>query len=250
MSINADNLYDILYTSVKHIESYQAFSNILNKRTLEDYHTADLLKALFNKRYICAYEQGLQRSLVGYAFMRALKNYDSNFKFIMIVKNGDIEAIAKDLQSYCKFKVTYSTAETKVIDKKLVAKDFITSDVLLLTHECLNNIAVMNIVYHVRSYFKGLIIDNANELSNIQGSQSAFSLLTIAKNFLYVLGLCDSSIVKNPPLLTNLFYIINRRSVGNFRQTEDIIRLDGYEIFTNILSVRTKHKPGVMSSYL
>lgn len=250
MSNSADVIYNTLYNSVKTIESYQAFSNILNKQTLEDFHTADLMKALFNKRYICAYEQGLQRRMVGYAFMKALKNYNSKFKFIMIVKNGDIETISKELQLYCKFKITYSTAETKVIDKKLVAKDFITSDVLLITHECLNNIAVMNILYQVRDYFKGLIIDNANELSNIQGSQSAFSLLTMAKNFLYLLALCDLSILKNPPLLTNLFYIVNRKVVSNFRTTEDIIRLDGYNVFTNILSVRTKHKPGVMSSYL
>lgn len=249
-NITAEEFYNTLYSQVSKLESYEAISQIVPGYKLEGFQSADLLKALFFKRYILAYDTGLGKTLMAGAFIKALRNYNKRNKFIMFVTNGSLEQIARNLKKYTGCKITTTTAESKIVDKKLLARDFLTSDIVLLTHECLNNPTVMYIMYQARKHFTGVIVDEAHLVSNIQGAQSAMALFHMLKNFQYVLALTATPITTNVSQLVNLMYQVNRATVPNLRSTEDVIMKSGLEYYRNLISVRTRKDLGITSNYV
>ena len=232
------------------VQSYEAFASILNGYHLEDFQTADLLKALYHKRYILAYDTGLGKTLLASAFMKLLRNENPNRKFIMIVLKSQLAQTPKKIRDATGFRITCITAEDSVIDSQLLNKDITSSDIIIMTHDCLNNIKVRVALFNNKDLFSGLIIDEAHELSNIQGASSAFSLFTMCKQFEFVLALTATPITTKITQLANLMYIVNRHAIPDLKTAEEILDRDGVNAFRDVVVTRTRKDLGIFSNYV
>lgn len=239
-----------LWDDITELKSYRAFEDILDGIVLEDFQTADLMRSLFFRKFIFSYDTGLGKTLMACAWMKMLKRENPKRRFVMFVKKSQLAQTPRKIQQATGFKVTTTTGENSELVKNIFRKDLTNYDVVIMTHSCLSNPSAMLELYKYRDSFSGIIIDEAHEVSNLQGSKSAISAFSLVGYYDYALALTATPMKINTSELVNLMYIINRRAVPDLKTCEGILMSDGIQKFKDIIVVRTRKDLGIASVYV
>ena len=114
----------------------------------------------------------------------------------------------------------------------------------------LDNVSILAELYDQRDKFFGIIIDEAHEVSNIQGSKAAFSLMSLVNYFDWALALTATPMKINVSELVNLMYIMNREAIPDIKVCEGMLMTNGVQDFKDLIVVRTRKDLGIMSEYV
>lgn len=239
-----------LYDEVLDLKSYDAIEHILPTFILEDFQCADLVRSLFFRRFIFSYDTGLGKTLMACAWMKMLKRQDPNRKFLFFVTKAQLSQTPSKVAEATGFKITCSTGESEELEKNIFRKDLDKYDVVMLTHSALNNAGLMLELYKNREKFFGVIVDEAHELSNMQGAKSAFSFLTMMHYFKWGLALTATPMKISPSELVNLMYIMNRDAIYDIKTCEGMLLEGGIDKFRDLIVVRTRKELGIYSNYV
>ena len=111
-------MYDTLYSGLKNLKSYVAGNFVLAADSLVGLQTVDVLSAIYRKRAIISYDTGLGKTYLASGIIRMLLNEDSSRKFIIIVKNKQLEQTPVKLQRCIGVSVMALNAERTVVKEK------------------------------------------------------------------------------------------------------------------------------------
>jgi superfamily II DNA or RNA helicase len=190
-------------------KSFNAIADILDNVVLSNFQTIDVMKLLYYKAGIVAYDTGLGKTLIAAAIMRCLLNEDSSRRFIMFVKKDQLLQTPEKLSRYCSIGYFASTAEKDNIEY-LLRNRIESPECLILTHECLNNEKIMFNIFLHKDVFCGVFVDEAHMLSNWKVASSAFMLRSLLLNFEYRYFLTATPIVRDEQQLTLLLMMLDR----------------------------------------
>lgn len=238
------------YSNVK---SYLALNSIFDREqniTLEGFQTVDVLKLLTNKRGILIYDTGLGKTYVASAFMRILNLHDRNAKHIFFCKNSQLEQTPNKIEQVSGLRVRYFSARADDV-KLLKYTDVSSYDVLILTHEVLNNSEAMRYLYAVRELFKSIIIDEAHEVCNYYGSQSGEMLRSVVYKMEYRIALTATPITTSTIQLAQLTHILDRNMSTNAYEFAKLLD-GGYPIVEenpDFYIVRTRKEVEAVTNY-
>mgnify|MGYP004452663725 CR=1 FL=1 len=228
-----NNFYEMsaLEEKLVGMDSFNAISKCLNvdgngeQITLHDLQCIDVMKMLAKKRSIVIYDTGCGKTFLAAAAMRLLKNEDPTRKFILFVKKDQLTQTPRKLEMASGLRVIASAADARS-RTKLYNADFTKYDVLMLTHDCLHNDAMMKIVFELRKLYCCLIIDEAHELNNFGSADSAHLLSAITKNFEYCFALTATPITTNLDQLIRLAAVVDPEHFGNIMKFRRAVRKD------------------------
>ncbi len=190
-------MYDTLYSGLKNLKSYVAGNFVLAADSLVGLQTVDVLSAIYRKRAIISYDTGLGKTYLASGIIRMLLNEDSSRKFIIIVKNKQLEQTPVKLQRCIGVSVMALNAERTVVKEKILSGDFLKATVLVITHSCLQNNAVMSKLLENKQEYCCLIIDEAHNLSNTTDANSAVMLRGMCRAFEYCFALTATPITSD-----------------------------------------------------
>lgn len=198
---------------VHELPEFQAFSECLNGTLLDGFQTVDILRTLLrvvdNKPVILTQDTGLGKTLIVSGVMRLLVNEVPARRFIMFVEFNQLNQTPADLRKYTGLSVLAMQATQQDIEDKLLGRDFLRYQVLMLTHDCLNNPMIMNILYQNKEAYYGIIVDEAHRLSNFESSSSAFMMRAILRNYKCRIGMSATTITSNVKQLADLAYMFD-----------------------------------------
>lgn len=197
------------------MESFQAVQDVLCDIKLHDLQCVDVMKMLYMKRAICIYDTGTGKTLLAAAVMKLLWNEDPSRKFIIFVKKDQLAQTPQKLEKACEQRVIASAADYKSISN-ILSSNYTAYSILMLTHDCLCNPAIMNALFQVRSQYCGVIIDEAHDLQNFNHTDSARLLSGITQNFEYCWALTATPIVSNLIQLAKLANIVDNQRYPNY----------------------------------
>lgn len=203
-------------------ESFEAVKYILGGVELHDLQCIDIMKMLYQERCIVLYDTGTGKTLLSSAFMKLLKREDSTRKFIMFVKKDQLIQTPRKIRDTGGLVVNESAADSKSINS-IIQLGLQNTDVLMLTHNCLENEKIMNELFAIKHLFCGVIIDEAHELNNFANAHSALILQALCKAFQYCIALTATPITTEPKQLAHLAHIVNPERYKDYRRlTKDL----------------------------
>lgn len=240
------------YTLLKEIEnlkSYDAIKDIVPGYELFDFQCVDLLKIMHTKKQVLCYETGMGKTLMAGAMINAVRHIKPNAKFIVFVLKSQLGQTPSKLKEYTGLNITYLTSEQDMIYKKMVAKDFIHSDILILTHECLNSQKVMSMLFAARAYYTGIIVDEIHNVANFHKATSSFMLFNVMNAFEYCLSLTATPITTDVKKAAQIMYMTNRDSVYDLNNASETLQQDGISVYHDVVTVRTRKELGIITNY-
>lgn len=238
-----------LFEDIENLESFRALENILPGCTLKPFQCADLVKMLYFRKVILAYETGLGKTLMGSAFMKLVRNKYPGSRFIWFVKKSQLVQTPAKIKEYTGMSVLDCTGEASKIDAKLTSDNLLNCDCLILTHACLDNPRVKYKLLLLRNLFTGIIIDEAHGVSNLQGSNSAMALYHLASYYPYRIALTATPITTAVAQLANLIKIINEDAIISTQHTTAILENEGVKYFKHVVLVRRRKDLGLGGYY-
>lgn len=177
--------------------SCEAVSNILVSDRLIGRQSIDVLAALKRESAIISYDTGLGKTYLASGIIRMLLNEDPTRKFIMIVKNKQLEQTPKKIEKCTGVTVTAMNATQQSVNEYMRSGKFKDSTVLMITYSCLQNRVVMDTLLENRQLYCCLIIDEAHNLNNVDGADSAMMLRGMCRAFKYRFALTATPIVSD-----------------------------------------------------
>lgn len=196
--------------------SFDAIKDVLTGYTLHPLQCIDVMKMLAAKRCIVIYATGKGKTLLASAAMKLLWNENADRRFIMFVKKAQLIQTPKKIQDSCGREVLYSASDAVSL-RKVLQQDYTRYSILMLTHECLGNEAVMSELFKARDKYCGVIIDEAHELNNLYGAQSASMLASIVNSFEYCWALTATPIVSSIAQLARLAAIVDCKRFPDYQ---------------------------------
>ena len=210
--------------------SMQSFEQILEEDTLVTLQAVDVLKAIFRRSAIFIYDTGMGKTIMATAYMKALLNEDNNRKFIFLMKKSQVQQTPEKIQKNLgkQYTIISSAADKKSLDEILYNDRFLSATVLMLTHQCLDNKRLSDALFKHRDKFTGIIIDEAHNLNNVIGANSALKLEGMLANFEYKLALTATPIVSDLEQLTRLSKILDPQKYSNSKKLFYAFRKGSY----------------------
>lgn len=206
------------------LNSFDAFSKVLDGYSLEDFQCIDTLVALSQERCIIRYDTGMGKTLIASAIMKLLKREVPSRKFIFVMKNAQMIQTPKKIIESTGLNVTATTAEQGQIDAKMLSRNFTENDVLMITHECLNSNVVMEVLHRNRKYFCGIVIDEAHELNNYLTADRSSMLVSMVKCFRFCYALTATPITTNEAQLAKLMHIVDHKRCPSAKAIEKALK--------------------------
>lgn len=190
--------------------SFKSVANMLNGYELIDEQCIDSVVAIIRKRGIIMYETGLGKTLIASLIMKLLKREKFDRRFVFFVKKGQFIQTPQKISDATGMRTLCVTSAEGVVNRQMLTQDFSAYDVLLLTHECLNNPEVMFALYNKKDLYSGIFIDEAHELNNFLTASSSFMLRSLTKNFEYCYALTATPMTTEISQISNLCHIVDR----------------------------------------
>lgn len=233
------------------LNSFNAFSKVLDGYNLEDFQCIDTLVALSQERCIIRYDTGMGKTLIASAIMRLLKKEVPSRKFIFVMKNAQMIQTPKKIIESTGLKVTATTAEQQQIDAKMLTRNFTENDVLMITHECLNSNVVMEVLHRNRKHFCGIVIDEAHELNNYLTADRSSMLVSMVKCFRFCYALTATPITTNEAQLANLMHIVDHKRCPSAKAIEKGLRngnpAEILSCYPGLIISRTRKDLGILN---
>ena len=176
-------------------KSYHALRNILNDVELVDLQCIDILKMLAQEKAVVIYPTGTGKTLLAASVMKLLLREKPDSLFLMFVKKDQIVQTPAKLKAFAGLSCIVTTADSRELARSVLPKNLEAYNVIMLTHDCLHNSAVLDAIYEIRDKITGVIIDEAHEYNNFNNASSANVLKSMVKRFKYVWSLTATPIV-------------------------------------------------------
>jgi ERCC4-related helicase len=236
---------------VLQLQSYKAIENLLTGYVAEDFQCVDFIKALYFKCGVWTYDTGLGKTLEASGVMKMLVNEIPSRRFIMFIEKGQLSQTPKKIRDATGLSILTVTGEAADIEAKLFNRNFLNYQVLMLTHDTLNNPTVMRLLYDVKGSYCGIFVDEVHKVSNFRESQSAWMLRALLRNFEYRYGMTAT------PITTKLSQLVDIAHMFDWKRFLDLTELTraverGYslvEIFPDFFFNRTRRDLGIISNY-
>lgn len=238
-----------LLSEINSLKSYKAIENIVPNYILTDFQCVDLLRLLHAKRYCLFYDTGIGKTLMAGAMINAVRKENPKAKFLMIVLKSQLAQTPEKMKDYTGLRVSCFSAESVQIKQQMFRKDFVQADIVILTHDCLNNMAVMSKIYEEKDKFCGIIIDEAHNLSNFHEAKSSMMLFSMAKQFEYCLALTATPTRVEAKQTARLLYLVSRDSIDDINKQSHIIENEGLKCYTDVAVVRTRKELNIVTNY-
>lgn len=239
-------------SKVTELESVKAIKNVLNGITLEDFQTVDILTALVRKRAIIAHDTGMGKTLIASAIMKMLHNENNSRKFIMIVKRSQFDQTPDKIAKATGLKVVAISSEFSKISENILDSSFLKNDVVILSAECLNSLAVMSRIYAHRKLFYGLIVDEAHEFSNIYEADRSFRLQCMSYAFEYFIALTATPITTELEQFSRLLYLVDKYNFYDIKDTTRSLErgeINLEKMYPGLYIRRTRSDLGIANTY-
>lgn len=206
--------YKGLLDDLDNLTKYEAIKDLITP-PLSDDQSIDLLKSLAMKNFSVFYETGLGKTYLASAYVRALKNKQSDIKVLMFIKKSQETETPGKITNISKLKCKVYTAS---LSKMLTETAIDNNDIIMLTHDCLNSKEHMQRLNSLLYRFNAVIIDEAHLLSNIEAATSAFMLYSITSRLEYVLSLTATPVTTDMEQFVRVLKITSPMYVDNFRK--------------------------------
>lgn len=200
---------DSLENKLINLTSYRAINGVLSNGTLKDLQCVDILKALYRKRSIIVYGTGMGKTFIASALIRMLLNEDKNRKFLIFIKNTQIEQTPAKMYSLLGLPYVVSTGEASNVTDILESGKFKSVPITFLTHSCLDSDKALKVLTKEKHFFDALIIDEAHCLNNFTSSNSGSVLAGLSKCYEYVFALTATPIRSNIKQFSKLAHVID-----------------------------------------
>ena len=197
------------------LKSYTAMRDVLHGETLKDLQCVDVLKAIARKKAIWIYDTGTGKTFLAAAAVRLMLNEDSNRRFIMFVRKDQLIQTPAKLERILGIEVLATAADAKSLERNVFNNDLLKYKLILLTHECLSNPGVMNVLYEIRKDITGIFIDEAHKLNNVYEAQSSGILKAMLSKFDYVWALTATPIESDLAQLAKLACLLDNATYNN-----------------------------------
>lgn len=212
--------YRGLLDDIDALESYEAIAK-LTTPNLSDFQSKDLLHALAVKSFVCMYDTGMGKTFMASAYVKALKNRNPNSKVLMFGTNAQMDQTVEKMGSIAGLKVTSFVESPNYV---FTDRDIEESDVLLLTHGCLNvKEHMMKLAFYL-DRFDGIIVDELHLVSNFNESRNAQMLQSILNTFEYRLGLTATPITTDSAQLAKALYMINEVVTQDWKEVANDLK--------------------------
>ena len=234
-------------------KSFKSIRHVLKGYVLEDLQCADVMTALAAKRSIFRYDTGMGKTLLASAVMKLLKREDRTRKFLFIGKASQVIQTPRKISECTGLKVLATSAEADELQANVYSGKFLNYDVLMITHEALNDTALMLTLHKYRKQFCGVIVDEAHELSNYVTADRALMLQAVCRYFEYVYALTATPMKIDTLELARLMHIVNPQLAKSAEGTASWIEEDPERLktcWTGLLLSRTREEFGVEGTYL
>ena len=171
------------------LESYDAFSDILEGERLLPLQTVDTLKMLFRKKGVLMYDTGMGKTYVACALIKALLNQNPHRHFLMFVKNKQLSQTPAKMSRLTGFDVLGCTGQSADLKECLLSGRFRMYTVVLLAHSCLHQEEFLKFLAENKEWFDVIFIDEAHALNNFNEgiSGAAIAALCKGKEFVWAL---------------------------------------------------------------
>ena len=242
-------LVDELYAR----SSFKSISKILDGYVLEDLQCADIMTALCAKHSIFRYDTGTGKTLLASAVMKLLKREDSTRKFLFIGKASQVIQTPLKIKQCTGLSILATSAEASSLAENVYSGKFLNYDILMITHEALNDASLMITLHKYRKHFCGVIIDEAHELSNYITADRALMMQAMNRYFEYVFALTATPMKSNLGELTRLMHSVDPNLVKSAEDAEDWIKEDASRLktcWTGLLLSRSREDFGVKGTFL
>lgn len=221
--------YDSVENELCSRNSFDAIKYVLHGIELHDIQCIDVMKMLYAKRAIAIYDTGLGKTLLVSALIKLLCNEDPSRRFIMFVKKDQLIQTPKKMQSYLGKTILTSSAEAKSLAEVFDA-GLDSVNVLMLTHTCLQNQAVMSELFKYKDKFCGLIIDEAHELNNFNRTESGGMLEAMCNSFEYCIALTATPITTNALQCAKLAHMVDSKRYPNYAKLKKSLVNGSFDI--------------------
>lgn len=191
------------------LNSYKAIRGVLKNETLKDLQCVDILKALYRKRSIIVYSTGMGKTFIASAIIKMLLNEDPDKKFLILIKNTQLEQTPAKMFSLLGLQYVVSTGEAESVRNTLENGRFKSVPITFLTHSCLESEKALKVLVKEKHFFDALIIDEAHCLNNFTASNSGSVLAGLSKCYEYVIALTATPIRSNIGQFSKLAHIID-----------------------------------------
>ena len=219
-----------LENTLASMTSYKAIHGVLNGIELHDLQCIDVMKMLYSEKAVVIYDTGTGKTLLAAAAMQLCWNEDPSRKFIFFVKKDQLIQTPKKLSDACGKQIITSDASLKNVLRILSGEIYKDYSVLMLTHECLLQPEIMDVIFSVRNEYDGIIIDEAHELNNFNHASSATILSNMTKNFRFVWALTATPIVSDLVQLTKLAWIVDSNRYPNYKALLDGLKNGSFKV--------------------
>ena len=211
------------------MQSYKAIHNVLNNIELHDLQCIDVMKMIYQKRGIAIYDTGTGKTLLASAIIKLLRNECPSRKFIMFVTKDQLLQTPKKIFDASGSTVISSSADARDL-KKLYESDFLSYDVLMLTHACLGNASIMKTLFRVKDYYCGIFIDEAHLLNNVISARSASILASVTRAFEYCWALTATPIVSELAQFARLASVVDPQRYPDYRKLQHRLSSGSFKI--------------------
>ena len=161
------------------------------------------------------YDTGMGKTYVAAGFLKALKNAKEGDKFLMFVTNSQINEFSKEIKRITGLRcVCFTESPSYVINPA----DIDSSDVVIMTHGCLNVVEHMRALSFYLDRFSAVVVDELHLVSNFNESKRGSMLQSILLRFKYRLGLTATPITTDEQQLAKALHMINPDAVPNWKQ--------------------------------
>jgi len=201
------------------MQSFDAISNVLDGIVLHPIQCIDVMKMLYQKRAIVSYDTGTGKTLLAAAVMQLLWREDFKRRFLFFCLKDQLQQTPKKLETLTGRPAIFTAADAESIRYFLQGKRFLGYPVVMMTHECLRNHALMKGLWEEREEFVGVFIDEAHLLNNKYFAQSAEVVAGIASKLEYCYALTAT------PFTTDVGQMSRLVSVVDGKRYPDHVRL-------------------------
>jgi hypothetical protein len=200
------------------MKSFEAIKYVLNDIELHDIQCIDVMKMLYAKKSIVSYDTGTGKTLLMAAAMQLLWNEDAGRRFIVFVKKDQLNQTPKKLQDATGKAVLATDGQADNVFSVFSTNRYLEYPILMLTHSCLRNHAVMKILFSKRSEYYGVFIDEAHEISNRNFAQSADIISGMISRFDFACALTATPITTDTMQMSKLANIMKPEKYSNVQK--------------------------------
>lgn len=206
-----------LEIGLRNLDSYYAGENILHGITLHPKQISDALKMIYSKRAILRYDTGTGKTLVAAAVMKLLLREDQSRCFLMFITKDQCLQTPDKLSNALGVPVIATNAEASAVSNTIFSDRYLRYPVVLLTYDCLNNLAVMKHLFSNKDKFCCVFLDEAHLINNVGNAQRADMIQGLCNNFEYCFALTATPIVSNLLQFAKLASLIDPKRYPNYK---------------------------------